>query len=252
MKKSKWFSMLLSAALLLTAWTSWIPVTAAAEESADIYDTYTFEEFLALGEEGICGISDEMAQLYEKWSAETASFHSSIVHYIYVTTGSQYVTTSPDGSETADMEGVRTALSIPDEMRLSHVSKTDAPAYRYYEIQAYMDDAPYDAYTYAYLVTATLVWLEANPAVESVKLEYYGTGGIWEPAPVCTGDANTDGKTSVLDVITISKYNAQQITLNEVQLLAADCNGDGTVNNEDVTALMRYLVELDDAMAAAS
>ena len=57
------------------------------------------------------------------------------------------------------------------------------------------------------------------------------------------GDVNLDSKVSVLDVITISKYNAEIITLNEDQLLAADCDADGVVNLNDVDSLMNRMVE---------
>ena len=64
------------------------------------------------------------------------------------------------------------------------------------------------------------------------------TGGT-----ILFGDVNLDSKVSVLDVITISKYNAEIITLNEDQLLAADCDADGVVSLNDVDSLMNRMVD---------
>ncbi len=223
------------------------------EESASLIDKYTYDEFLALGEEGICGISDEIARLYEKWAAETADFHSGIIHYIYVTTKSQYmkyVSTESGGYETGDADAVRDVLCIPEEMWLTYKNGNEDALYRYYDVRAYMSE-PYDVYEYSYLVAATLVWLEANPEVESVEMEHFATGGIWAPAPVRAGDVNMDEKISVLDVILVSKYAAKTVVLNEAQISAADCNGDGAADHEDVIALLRYIVELDDVLPVA-
>ena len=56
------------------------------------------------------------------------------------------------------------------------------------------------------------------------------------------GDANADGKISVLDVVYISKYNAKIISLNNEQLMNADCVADGVINQSDAKTLLGYLI----------
>ncbi|MBQ8725437.1 MAG: dockerin type I repeat-containing protein [Oscillospiraceae bacterium] len=68
-----------------------------------------------------------------------------------------------------------------------------------------------------------------------------------EPA-VHYGEINRDGQVSLLDVVTLSKYNAGVVTLNESQLKTADCTGDGIVNGSDATALQMFIVELITAL----
>ncbi len=80
----------------------------------------------------------------------------------------------------------------------------------------------------------------------------YGLGELLTPdEAVITGDVNMDGKVSVLDIIMLSKYDSQIITLNESQLQAADCNADGAINSADLTALMSYLVGLSESLPSA-
>ncbi|MGN0591647.1 MAG: dockerin type I repeat-containing protein [Ruminococcus sp.] len=216
------------------------------EESADIYDTYTFEEFLDLSEEEVCAISEDVASAYDAGIAAAESIKN-----LKVNPCISFVTYEPyknAETETVDESRLFSDLKIPESL-IQCTGSTNG--FTVFHVSMNREDTCTDA-VYADMVAKAYVWIRENPNVELTTFCSLCLPVGPEPAPVCTGDANTDGKTSVLDVITISKYNAQQITLNEVQLLAADCNGDGTVNNEDVTALMRYLVELDDAMAAAS
>ncbi len=69
-----------------------------------------------------------------------------------------------------------------------------------------------------------------------------------EAPEVFYGDINMDGKVSVLDIITISKANAQMISLDAAQTRAADCNGDGVVNADDLTALLYFIIEKIDVL----
>ena len=62
------------------------------------------------------------------------------------------------------------------------------------------------------------------------------------------GDINSDAKVSVIDIVHLNKYNAEMILLNEQQLRNADCNADGTVNSDDIISLMRFMVQLIDAL----
>ena len=69
-----------------------------------------------------------------------------------------------------------------------------------------------------------------------------------ETENIVCGDINLDGKISVLDAIMLSKANSQMIQLNETQTAAADCNGDGAVDSEDIHLLLCYLTEKVDVL----
>lgn len=61
------------------------------------------------------------------------------------------------------------------------------------------------------------------------------------------GDVNEDGVVNLMDAIALNKYLAGMISLTDNQLIAANCNtADGTsnINEDDVTALMRFVINL--------
>ena len=59
---------------------------------------------------------------------------------------------------------------------------------------------------------------------------------------VMTGDMNGDGLINNRDVSLISRYLVSKETADICQLCAMDANGDGYVNNRDASMLSRYLV----------
>lgn len=61
------------------------------------------------------------------------------------------------------------------------------------------------------------------------------------------GDVNEDGVVNLMDAIALNKYLAGMISLTDSQLVAANCNtADGTsnINEDDVTALMKFVINL--------
>lgn len=61
------------------------------------------------------------------------------------------------------------------------------------------------------------------------------------------GDVNEDGVVNLMDAIALNKYLAGMISLTDSQLVAANCNNaDGTsnINEDDVTSLMRFVINL--------
>lgn len=61
------------------------------------------------------------------------------------------------------------------------------------------------------------------------------------------GDVNEDGVVNLMDAIALNKYLAGMISLTDSQLVAANCNiADGTsnINDDDVTSLMRFVINL--------
>ncbi len=58
------------------------------------------------------------------------------------------------------------------------------------------------------------------------------------------GDANKDGKLSVLDPTALQRYFAEYRTLNSIDPIAGDANQDGYLSIRDVTQLQRMLAEI--------
>ncbi len=109
---------------------------------------------------------------------------------------------------------------------------------------------------------------EVLPAVEAT---YYSDGstvgvrcklcGEWlvEPQVVpkkkidfTFGDSNGDGEISIRDVTAIQRFLAQLNTLSEKQLGAADVNFDGVVDIKDITLLQMYFAEFDVVLGKQS
>ncbi len=62
------------------------------------------------------------------------------------------------------------------------------------------------------------------------------------------GDANMDGKLSMVDLVHMNKYVAGLVSFNDNQKLNADCYKDGAVNGSDATALLRFLLQVIDTL----
>lgn len=222
------------------------PEIIVGDGTASLQEKYTYDEFLALGADGICAISDETAQLYEKWSAETDWFKSGVAHFIDVLTYDRYmihVENENGGYDTEDLETVREVLAIPDEISLNGMGGPEDIFGRYYDVRAYMSEAPYNEYEYSYLVAVTLVWLESNPAVESVEMQAYGMGAM--PSPI-TGDADGSGKADISDaVIALDIYAKTAARLptdmyTEDMRKGADVDGNGSVTLNDAACILHY------------
>ena len=64
------------------------------------------------------------------------------------------------------------------------------------------------------------------------------------------GDANKDGKISILDVIRINKIHAGIIrTSNAVDVYLSDINASNAVDNDDIVHLLNYVVGITDRIA---
>lgn len=72
-------------------------------------------------------------------------------------------------------------------------------------------------------------------------------GYYFFPLSNTVGDVNEDGVVNLMDAIALNKYLAGMISLTDSQLVAANCNiADGTsnINEDDVTSLMRFVINL--------
>lgn len=226
------------------------PEIIVGDGTASLQEKYTYDEFLALGADGICAISDETAQLYEKWSAETDWFKSGIVHSITLITHDKYmkhVESEDGGYDTEDLDALQEVINIPDEMWLSCMGGAEDIIYRKFLIRAYLTDEAYSEYEYSYIVAATLVWLESNPAVESVKMSAHATGGVWEPPVVSvTGDVDGSGKVDLTDAsIVLTIYARRSVWIptdmyTDEMHIRADVDGDGMISLSDGACIIQY------------
>lgn len=92
-----------------------------------------------------------------------------------------------------------------------------------------------------------------NTTVKFCEIYYAGEGGcdreisdITVPVnitPTVMGDANNDGIVDITDLICVKKYISGIAC--EIKLKAADLNGDGAVNAEDIIRLKQLLVNQD-------
>ncbi len=85
------------------------------------------------------------------------------------------------------------------------------------------------------------------PDLEYVYVELDSSAVVLEKAETeaALGDANTDGKINMADVVAVRRYlvNAEKYPLASLE--NADVNGDGKVNMADVVAVRRYLVNAE-------
>ncbi|MBQ8724659.1 MAG: hypothetical protein IJY74_03175 [Oscillospiraceae bacterium] len=79
--RKKLFSVFISVIMLLT---SLVSITASAEETVNILETYTFEEFLALSEEEICAISDDAAEAYAYYEKNSSGAENGFLLHVLI------------------------------------------------------------------------------------------------------------------------------------------------------------------------
>ncbi len=92
---------------------------------------------------------------------------------------------------------------------------------------------------------------------ETQNLVVYGTSSALEQTCIANdipfstiaenilcGDVNLDGKVDLMDCITLSKVNCNLIELSETQQKAADCDANGTVDDNDEAILIQYVIML--------
>lgn len=263
--KKKILSILTTAVMLLTLA---MPMTAHAEGEWEYpyadnfggYPSYTFEEFLVLPEDTVCARSETVADIYasykelgEKENADSGSEWNMPSFWLLLT--DDMLTEIKDVYSTqGDLEGAQyvcDVMGIPMEMMDVMPGFMDAYVgdTKLELMRLSIDASEYNGVISAEEITAkTVVWLKQYTYVSEVHLEYAVGGLVLPDEAVIIGDINVDGRISVLDIIMLSKYNSQIITLNESQLQAADCNADGTLDSNDLTSLMSYLVGLSESL----
>lgn len=67
-------------------------------------------------------------------------------------------------------------------------------------------------------------------------------------AVVILGDADTNGKLSVMDAVNVLKSIAEITNLDEHQTVAADVNKDGVINVQDAIAVLKYISRITNTL----
>lgn len=241
-----------------------VPFTLSAAGSTDLYDKYTFEEFIKLSEDEVCAISDEIAEEYKQYKNEVCERYSYYENKGYKqldvpnthmeVTEELWTEIETYFNEHGDFDGAAYTVSrffIPNDWwfidgvnRYTVLGSGDTIHYVILLDMLYnkfVED--YDVYD---MSAKAAIWLVHNPNVLEFGFEDFCMD---EPEPeVVYGDINSDGKVSICDIIMLSKYNVQGVILNDFQLKSADCNADGEVNEFDTQALMSFLVDLIDTL----
>ncbi len=99
------------------------------------------------------------------------------------------------------------------------------------------------------VTTTTETALETTEATTTATTTTTTTVFTEEPVVTgCAGDANMDGKISMVDLVHMNKYVAGLVGFNDSQKFNADCYRDGAVNGSDATALLRFLLQVIDML----
>ena len=78
---------------------------------------------------------------------------------------------------------------------------------------------------------------------DSQVLKPYG-----DPDPLICGDVNLDGIVDLRDAILLNKFMAGKIILTADQLIVSDCDSDGIYSDDDIAALMQFLMLLEPSL----
>lgn len=78
----------------------------------------------------------------------------------------------------------------------------------------------------------------------------YYTQGLqpYEPSSFVCGDVNLDGIVNLRDAILLNKFMAGKIILTADQLIVSDCDSDGIYSDDDMAALMQFLMLLEPSL----
>lgn len=87
--------------------------------------------------------------------------------------------------------------------------------------------------------------VENGVSEESAKLSH--PAAFLDDALLC-GDVNFDGKIDMTDAVLISKAVSGSVSMDGIQKIVMDCDGDGDITTNDAAVLVRFLVHLEDTL----
>jgi hypothetical protein len=243
-------SILISAIMILT---SLVSITASAEETVNIFETYTFEEFLALSEEEICAISEEIEQYYKTGQFTYTANKSLSNETVYqqpisvgITEAYANIILDANGSYTATSEQLFNTLMLPETI--------DSSGYKNYHFEPeyrvganmIINPSVYGDLNSTHVFACVYTWMRSNSNVEFVTPAMLGASAPTQPA---TGDVDENDTIDIADaaeVLAIYANTAADLSAAEytaTQLTAADADANGTVDINDATAILTYYAQ---------
>lgn len=253
--KKRLMSILISAIMILT---SLVPITSSAEETVNIFETYTFEEFLALSEEEICAISDDIAKEYtirrdeviKKLSYESMKF----IPAFEIIIPNEYMNLIDEYYDTyGDLEGDKYLCSEFELDFLTINSYSFIPCSLDGEIAFYvlycdilMEDFE-DTFSEEDLAAKAAIWLSQNPNVGNIYFNYGASQNII--TDITLGDVDQNRLIDTTDATNVLSYYANiaagisAADYNIAKYAAADIDKNGTVDINDATAILTYYAQ---------
>ncbi len=229
--KKKLFSVLISFIILLT---SLVSVTTSAEETINILETYTFEEFMELSKEEICAISDEVAEAYAYY--EQSSSYEESIFILHVLIDESY-----KESNMAEL------FMYPDDMIHGEYFIVDGDDYEVtrvldctFNFERYLINSGnvYDAH----LKTALVLWFDLNPVTIFCTIEtnsYESKIGDIDQ----NGTIDIDDATNALSIYARTAAGLSVDSYTEQQRINADVNNDSIIDLSDATAILMYYAQ---------
>ncbi|MBO5226751.1 MAG: hypothetical protein J6B17_01535 [Ruminococcus sp.] len=232
--KKRLMSILISAMMILT---SLAPIAASAEETVNIFETYTFEEFLALSEEEICAISEEAAEAYRSYGEQSTGNYGYVLFNVWTN----------ESITRLDGENMMLPEDIFDHFVVhSNGFHADDLTVKYNIFAVDFDErdelANYSDYNEKHLKSVIRTWITLNPIVSFCFLEE----PCWGVTP---GDADQNGLIDTSDATDILAHYANTASgistasFSEAQLVAADIDRNRVVDIDDATAVLTYYAQ---------
>lgn len=232
--KKKLFSVLISFIMLLTTLVS---VTTSAEETINILETYTFEEFMALSEEEMCAISDEVAEAYAYYEQSLSYEESTFILHVLI----------DESYKESDMAEL---FMYPDDMIRGEYGIGEAFIADGDEVTRVLDCVfnferyltSSGNYYNVHLRTALVLWFSLNPVsllcnIETDVLESK-LGDIDQD-----GTIDIDDATNALSIYARAAAGLSIESYTEQQRINADVNKDSIIDLSDANAILMYYAQ---------
>ena len=219
-----------------------------AEETVNIFETYTFEEFLALSEEEIAKISEETAAQYDSYMQSYCSnfFMSgqsdTFVAEVDITFTDEYKNnlTESTGSYELTAEQLFSEISLPDSIFKGAYSVFSGTTTIKLDVDEYI------GYTPADVCASACTWLFLNPDIEMASVCMLAGSADAIPA---IGDVNqnstidTSDATNILGIYANYAAGISVADYTTAQIIIADIDKNGTVDITDATAILTYYAQ---------
>ena len=187
---------------------------------------------------GFC--NDTYAELQNWWaSSEKDSEKGTDISTTFnsVTLVYEYNSDKPDVTATTPAVTTSTAESTTETTSAAHSSDTTASI-------ATTESSVSDS-------SETTETTESTATSFSSETKSHTTATTPVSNDIFYGDVSLDGRIDITDAVLLNKAAAGQVFLNTQAQINADCNADGSVDNRDAIALLRFLVHLAESLPEA-